>query len=261
MREDEMLKVAVRCASDIVHGVDIAPVLAESTRVLLRSDAGAAVVVFPVRDRDARHASVTVSGCPEFPLSTLPAALDALGSHPTLRTLALGRSRPVRLSDVVDVHSFRDTDAWGYFHRPVNGKYAADCPLGIHRGRAHFLGTQRTARDFDAEDMAVLDASREPMTAALAFRAALDRAAARLRSVVPDQAADPAARLTSREADVLALVARGWTNQHAGHTLGITERTVRKHLSSAYLKLGVSSRAAAAATWAHSLAAGRPDST
>ena len=133
---------------------------------------------------------------------------------------------------------------------------------GFTGGRAHFLGTQRTARDFDAEDMAVLDASREPMTAALAFRAALDRAAARLRSVVPaDQAADPAARLTSREADVLALVARGWTNQHAGHTLGITERTVRKHLSSAYLKLGVSSRAAAAATWAHSLAAGRPDST
>jgi DNA-binding NarL/FixJ family response regulator len=50
------------------------------------------------------------------------------------------------------------------------------------------------------------------------------------------------------------LRSRGWTNQHIGRTLGITERTVRKHLSNAFEKLHVSSRAAAAATWTRSLA-------
>jgi len=45
------------------------------------------------------------------------------------------------------------------------------------------------------------------------------------------------------------LVARGWTSVHIGTVLGITERTVRKHLTNINEKLGVSNRAAAAAAW------------
>jgi DNA-binding CsgD family transcriptional regulator len=53
--------------------------------------------------------------------------------------------------------------------------------------------------------------------------------------------------LTRREAEVLQLVAMGKENAPIAMELGIAEATVRKHLERIYPKLGVSSRAAAAA--------------
>ncbi len=51
--------------------------------------------------------------------------------------------------------------------------------------------------------------------------------------------------LTPREAEVLRLVAGGWTNREVGERLTITTRTVNAHLTSIYAKLGVTSRAGA----------------
>jgi NarL family two-component system response regulator YdfI len=51
--------------------------------------------------------------------------------------------------------------------------------------------------------------------------------------------------LTERELEVLAGVASGQTSKEIAYQLGITERTVKAHLTSIYNKLGVDSRAAA----------------
>lgn len=53
--------------------------------------------------------------------------------------------------------------------------------------------------------------------------------------------------LTPREIEVLHLVAAGGTNKAIAAELGLSERTVERHLSNVYDKLGVSSRAAATA--------------
>lgn len=53
--------------------------------------------------------------------------------------------------------------------------------------------------------------------------------------------------LTAREMDVVILVAKGCTNRDAATRLGISERTVERHLSNVFSKLGVSNRAAATA--------------
>ena len=53
--------------------------------------------------------------------------------------------------------------------------------------------------------------------------------------------------LTDREHEVLACVAVGERNKEIARRLGISERTVKAHLSSIYSKLGVDSRAAAIA--------------
>jgi len=53
--------------------------------------------------------------------------------------------------------------------------------------------------------------------------------------------------LTERELEVLRATAEGETNKGIGLRLGITDRTVKAHLSSIYNKLGVDSRAAAIA--------------
>lgn len=53
--------------------------------------------------------------------------------------------------------------------------------------------------------------------------------------------------LTSREAEVLLWAAKGKTNRDIGDILGISPRTVNKHLDHVYAKLGVETRTAAAA--------------
>lgn len=53
--------------------------------------------------------------------------------------------------------------------------------------------------------------------------------------------------LTLREAEVLLWVSRGKPNRDIGEILGISPRTVNKHLEQVFVKLGVENRAAAAA--------------
>jgi DNA-binding response OmpR family regulator/DNA-binding CsgD family transcriptional regulator len=55
------------------------------------------------------------------------------------------------------------------------------------------------------------------------------------------------AQLTPREAEVLSWLAKGKTNRDIGDILGLSPRTVNKHLEHVYEKLGVETRAAAAA--------------
>ena len=52
--------------------------------------------------------------------------------------------------------------------------------------------------------------------------------------------------LSAREAEVLGLVAEGLTDQEVAQKLHLSPRTVGRHLSSVYRKLGVRSRTAAA---------------
>jgi len=51
--------------------------------------------------------------------------------------------------------------------------------------------------------------------------------------------------LTEREADVAALLARGWRNADIAGALGISLNTVKTHLRALFRKLGVSTRAQA----------------
>jgi DNA-binding NarL/FixJ family response regulator len=55
------------------------------------------------------------------------------------------------------------------------------------------------------------------------------------------------ADLTRREIEVLSWLAKGKTNRDIGDILGLSPRTVNKHLEHVYAKLGVETRASAAA--------------
>lgn len=55
------------------------------------------------------------------------------------------------------------------------------------------------------------------------------------------------ALLTPRETEVLSWIAKGKTNRDVGEILGMSPRTVNKHLEHVFEKLGVETRAAAAA--------------
>ena len=53
--------------------------------------------------------------------------------------------------------------------------------------------------------------------------------------------------LTSREGEVLSWLSKGKTNRDIAQILGLSPRTVDKHLEQIYAKLGVENRTAAAA--------------
>lgn len=57
-----------------------------------------------------------------------------------------------------------------------------------------------------------------------------------------DEGGYPAARLTEREKDVLQCLAQGLANKQIALQLGISEHTVKFHVSSIYTKLGVTNR-------------------
>ena len=58
---------------------------------------------------------------------------------------------------------------------------------------------------------------------------------------------EPLNPLTTRELEILALVAGGLRNRAIAHTIAVSEQTVKNHLSSVLHKLGVRSRSQAVA--------------
>ncbi len=54
------------------------------------------------------------------------------------------------------------------------------------------------------------------------------------------------ATLTTREREILDLIARGWPNRRIASALGISERTVKTHVSNMLAKLGLADRTQAA---------------
>ncbi|MNC60582.1 Response regulator protein VraR [compost metagenome] len=54
--------------------------------------------------------------------------------------------------------------------------------------------------------------------------------------------------LTDKETFILQLVARGFKSKEIAFDMGVTERTVKAHLTNIYSKLGVESRSQAVVT-------------
>jgi DNA-binding CsgD family transcriptional regulator len=118
--------------------------------------------------------------------------------------------------------------------------HALDAPYEAARARVLIGLACRELGDTDSAAME-LDAARDVFEA---LGAVPDLA--RLKAL-DEGAATPRGGLTAREIEVLRLVAAGKTNRAVAEKLVISEKTVARHLSNIFDKLGVSSRAAATA--------------
>jgi DNA-binding NarL/FixJ family response regulator len=127
----------------------------------------------------------------------------------------------------------------------------------LTKERAVFLGIEKQGRDHDDEGMEALTLLQRPLSRALAYREALNGAVMQLQhagdaafgsqplrprlggdlQVAPEVCRE--FQPTRRQAEVLVLAAAGWTNRQIGTRLGITERTVRKHLTDVYDQAGL----------------------
>ncbi len=130
---------------------------------------------------------------------------------------------------------------------------------GYHRGTAA-PGLEQTARLLAAADayqaMTEPRAYRRPFTseeaaAKLSAEAAAGRLDGDAVAAVLEAAGHRAPRvprpggLTDREAEVVALLARGLQTKRIAHRLAISAKTADTHIQNAYAKIGVSTRAAA----------------
>ena len=110
-------------------------------------------------------------------------------------------------------------------------------PYEVARARFQLALAYRANGDPDAADLE-LDGARATFTS---LGASVDLA--RIEPVAPA----PPRVLTERECEVLRLVAAGKTNREIAAELVLSEHTVSRHLQNIFMKLGVTSRAAATA--------------
>ena len=127
------------------------------------------------------------------------------------------------------------------FRRAWKGWRELEAPYDAARVRVLVGLACRDLGDTDTAEME-LDAARhafEDLGAAPDVALVRDLA----RTIAPTAAE----HLTARERQVLCLVATGKTNRAIAETLAISEKTVARHVSNIFTKLGISSRAAATA--------------
>lgn len=122
-----------------------------------------------------------------------------------------------------------------------------DAPYEAARVRTGLAQACRSVGDLDTAE-AELDAARScfEQLGAAPDLALLDV----LRGSTEPEQPDTPGGLTPREVEVLELVATGASNREVAERLFISERTVARHLSNLFTKLGVSTRSAATA-WAY----------
>jgi DNA-binding NarL/FixJ family response regulator len=109
----------------------------------------------------------------------------------------------------------------------------------------------RACRELGDEDSAAweLAAARDVFD-----RLGADPEVTRLNALIDAKLREGACGLTPRELQVLRLVAEGRSNKIIAEQLGLSERTIDRHVSNILTKLDVSSRTAATAfAYAHDL--------
>jgi DNA-binding CsgD family transcriptional regulator len=161
---------------------------------------------------------------------------------PLLRAMALHATGAVLVAE------HEPAAAWGVLRGAWRAWQELDAPYEAARVRVLMALACLDRRDPDSADME-FDAAR------LVFEqlgAAPDAARVRAASRTPRTGV-----LTAREAQVLRLVATGMTNRAVAAELFLSEKTVARHVSNIFAKLGVSSRAAATAhAYEHGLVQG-----
>lgn len=170
--------------------------------------------------------------------------------------------RPYRFSDVVtpaQLHALA-------LYREVYARIGAEHQIAfvVRTSRDAFLGLALSRRDRDYTDAerALLDRVRPSIIQAYhaasdvaqALRAPASRAGTQTRLAT----ALAGAGLTPREADVVSLLAVGHSVATQAEELGISVRTVNKHLQHGYRKLGVTTKTAAVRAAWELAAAGEP---
>lgn len=183
---------------------------------------------------DVRNRTARLDLYPDAPKFTAPTRQTGatLGDNPVVCHWSTGIDpAPRRVSDLVGRREWRRTSTFANVLGPMGTPHLVGIPLYRSTTGGPSYAIARSGRDFTDDDLSTLGA----IQAALVV---LHRRFQPLRS-----AHDPVTgELSSRELEVLALLAQGLSGRQVAHRLGLALGTVRKHLERIYAKLGVHDR-------------------
>ncbi len=154
----------------------------------------------------------------------------------------IGKNAAVVLqpTDVVSQRQFRRTDLYALAFRPAGVEYQIAAGLSWPGRIGGFAISRPGPRNFTAAEAALVRH----------LRPHVERAFAAAQRTGAQRAAAPAGVLTTREEEVLHWLGAGKRNAEIALILGISPRTVHKHVEHVLAKLGVETRTAAVATLA-----------
>jgi DNA-binding CsgD family transcriptional regulator len=227
---------------------DFVDVLLEGTAALVAND------LIAWNEIDFVTGAVTGRGVPSQVASSLfPRVAAYLRHHPLLMHFAAtATTDAVRISDVCPPEQWEVNPLHREVFAPLGLHYQVGVAVLSTEATATAIALSRRECDFSDSEVALLrqlgplvGSSESKLRWRLSVSAADDPRFPRAQQV-------GRGRLTAREVEALGAVADGATTTSAARKLGVSPRTLEKHLEKAYAKLGVNNRIAALAAFRHS---------
>lgn len=197
----------------------------------------------------ADFAAIVVPEPPPWLLERFPRYMH---QNPIIRYMSETQDgRAYRISDFISDRELRALDLYREVYGPLgNTNYQIAFTLPHTPGRILGIALSRGAVDYGDDERDLLNRARPALIQV--FRNAIEHEAIRrelagLRDGTGLTGPLRVAGLTAREAEILRLVALGRSSRDIAAALGISDRTVGKHLERGFRKLGVATRSAAAA--------------
>jgi DNA-binding CsgD family transcriptional regulator len=225
-------------------------VVAEATTTEELADGVLAAVVVAIGADSALVTDVTPTGLtvrtwpPDFLSVEDQIAFELLNAAepwPLATHTRRGSERPLRSSDLFTRQGFRDRQIVAELFSHLELDHQVAFSIVIDTDDLLCVAANRKGGDFSDAEIDRLCALHRPL-AAVASRLAR-RSSPSVEAPVGDGCLSP------RETEVLSLVATGMTNDQIGRRLGISARTVNKHLEHIFVKTGLANRTEAAGRW------------
>lgn len=174
--------------------------------------------------------------------------------HPLVRFHGLQGGRFThRVGDSVGLNAFRNSALYADYYRVIGIQHVMAMPLAQSSDLLVSIVFNRARREFSDRDRERLELLRPHLSYIYRQCCARSRADAAARGAFDSSSAPPMTPpagslpqvLTQREVEVLHWVAAGKTDKDIATLLGVSARTINKHLEHVYIKLGVETRTAA----------------
>lgn len=235
MRHLAQLKALDETANDLARELDLPKLLigvAERLRELLR--AGSVLFFLPTGDGEQLEIRAAAGEQQQWIGSRLPRRGSITG-----RVFERGRSERTDMA-------IEDPEVYQPLARPMNTRTALFVPLLDDQGATGVIvATNKIGVDetFSQDDLRLAEtfAARIAFAVRVASHGGNSSAVARSENTSEFEQAG----LTTREVEVLRLIAHGMSDTQAAERLVVSQRTIHSHLRSIYRKLGVESRTAA----------------
>ncbi len=187
-------------------------------------------------EHTTRRLTGAVTDQPEHNLLRPPEFRAQAHQHPAFAAHRTGRlplGTSAALTDLAELRTLRALPLYTDFYRPRGTIDQLLCVVEVDDRAGRVLTLSRSRPGFSPRDRALVDLLAPHLAQALA------RAE---RPAVTPVAGVTAEVLTAREREVAAQVTRAACDRQIARHLGISPRTVQKHLQQIYRKLGLTSR-------------------